>query len=580
MAARYKAIADAFARVVVSTSYRDKWITDHDFVRIIACEYDLAIDDTIKFDVVMLNRALKNDTRYSLAEDQDGCEAGTVFRKHYTPNVAGSNQRRTVFCYCIGNQPRLRPCGKWSDTISSFSLRSLRKRCGILVEQAEMFRKAIASTTTPVKRKHVAAIELVSVTKALPTHDIAAAIHPPIENVVPPPTVASPFTRSQVIRKPRLSKSVIEARSGPSRMQWDTGDTAVAEQSGQKIRRIAKDLEDSLQIDSGNDTAMAGVILSNMLQRQSMSEVKTLLTNQLSKDESTIEVQIATCIQSFLEHHQSKGPRKKCEQDAVDAVLVACSFGNINAASVANRLGTNRSIVQECKDRGQYLRDNDQRFEPAERQQRSDCYRDAATESVHAFCHSEEGSRLDTQSYRVFNTSNLDTGKTEKHPLRVWNTLGLGNRHRSFLESKTYKRFIEINPGKTIGIEVFRLSVYKCVRDPTPESCVDLLFSGLYEYMKAIKQGISTRKVIHKKIEQCECERHKNSREESVFDDEDASIMWEKLLAGRPIALIEATCCKKKEEPMLCSEVGREPPYHIPWACTSVDKDGKAQCEK
>jgi hypothetical protein len=84
MAARYKAIADAFARVVVSTSYRDKWITDHDFVRIIACEYDLAIDDTIKFDVVMLNRALKNDTRYSLAEDQDGCEAGTVFRKHYS----------------------------------------------------------------------------------------------------------------------------------------------------------------------------------------------------------------------------------------------------------------------------------------------------------------------------------------------------------------------------------------------------------------------------------------------------------------------------------------------------------------
>jgi hypothetical protein len=175
MAARYKAIADAFARVVVSTSYRDKWITDHDFVRIIACEYDLAIDDAIKFDVVMLNRALKNDTRYSLAEDQDGCEAGTVFRKHYTPNVAGSNQRRTVFCYCIGNQPRLHPCGKWSDNISSFSLRSLRKRCGILVEQAEMFRKAIASTTTPVKRKHVAAIELVSVTKALPTHDIAAA---------------------------------------------------------------------------------------------------------------------------------------------------------------------------------------------------------------------------------------------------------------------------------------------------------------------------------------------------------------------------------------------------------------------
>jgi hypothetical protein len=37
MATRNRAIADAFvARVVVYASYRDKWITDCDFVRIIA----------------------------------------------------------------------------------------------------------------------------------------------------------------------------------------------------------------------------------------------------------------------------------------------------------------------------------------------------------------------------------------------------------------------------------------------------------------------------------------------------------------------------------------------------------------
>jgi hypothetical protein len=98
-------------------------------------------------------------------------------------------------------------------------------------------------------------------------------------------------------------------------MEWDTGDTAVAEQSGRKIRRNAKeDLEDSLQIDSQNDTTTAGAILSNMVQRPSMSEVKTLLTmNQLAKDESTVETQIVTSIRRFLEHHQTKGTRKKCE---------------------------------------------------------------------------------------------------------------------------------------------------------------------------------------------------------------------------------------------------------------------------
>jgi hypothetical protein len=59
---------------------------------------------------------------------------------------------------------------------------------------------------------------------------------------------------------------------------------------------------------------------------------------------------------------------------------------------------------------GQGLRDDDKRFEPAERLQSSDCYRGAAMESVQAFYHSEEGSRLDTQSYRVFTMPNLETG--------------------------------------------------------------------------------------------------------------------------------------------------------------------------
>jgi hypothetical protein len=56
------------------------------------------------------------------------------------------------------------------------------------------------------------------------------------------------------------------------------------------------------------------------------------------------------------------------------------------------------------------LRDDDKRFEPAERQQSSDCFRGATTENVQAFCYSEEGSRLDTQSYRLFTVSDLGTG--------------------------------------------------------------------------------------------------------------------------------------------------------------------------
>jgi hypothetical protein len=407
MAARDKAIADAFARVVVCASYCDRWITDKDFVRIIACEHDLlASDDTLAFDVLMLNKALRVDIRFKGADDTDGREAGTVgtvFRKDYSPSVSGSTIRRKVFCYYIGKKGHPpKPIGsqKWSDDIVSFPL-ILPKQCDIVVEQAKMLRKAFA-TTTPAKRKAgseskpkakelakdplsetkesakdsssgtkdvakdslsetkvisthciAAAIHPVetkeiakdplSERKAIATHCVAAAIHPPFESVVPP----SPFTMSQLVRKPRLSGPVLSARSGPSRMEWDTGDGLVDTRS-RKIRRIATDFEDTLKIDAGNDIATAGAILSNLVRRPSMSEVRTILTNELTNDESSLEAKMATCIQSFFKHHASKGPRKKCEQDALDAVLVACSFGDVPAASVASRLGAFRLKVQEC----------------------------------------------------------------------------------------------------------------------------------------------------------------------------------------------------------------------------------------
>jgi hypothetical protein len=176
MEARNKAIADAFARVVICAVYCDRWITDYDFVRIIAHEHDLASDDTITFDEVMLNKALKLDSRFSGAEDPDGCEAGTIFRNYYSPRVAGSIKRRKVFCYYIVKTRSLSkpsPGKKWSDDIKSWSF-NLRKKCAIaeeanhdlakmLVEatkndrakQAKKLHKPIASTA-PTKRKPAA----------------------------------------------------------------------------------------------------------------------------------------------------------------------------------------------------------------------------------------------------------------------------------------------------------------------------------------------------------------------------------------------------------------------------------------
>jgi hypothetical protein len=194
--------------------------------------------------------------------------AGTVLRKDYSLSVYGCAKRRKVSCYYTGNighPPKPGRSQKWSNDIVSICL-NLRKQCDIVVKQAKMLRKAIASTT-PVKRKAVKANpKLKSLgktlcrkqtslgkilcrkqrvcersfyeTKAIATHCIVAAIHSPIESVVPPSAIAthcsvaaihspiesvvppSPFTKSQLVRKPRLSGPVLSARSFPQ--EWNT----------------------------------------------------------------------------------------------------------------------------------------------------------------------------------------------------------------------------------------------------------------------------------------------------------------------------------------------------------------------
>jgi hypothetical protein len=69
----------------------------------------------------------------------------------------------------------------------------------------------------------------------------------------------------------------------------------------------------------------------------------------------------------------------------------------------------------------------------------------------------------------------------------------------------------------------------------------------MYEHMRSIQKAISSRKCIRDLLEKCQCERHMKSREESVFD-EDEAIMWEELLTRRPREFVVLTCSKEKEE--------------------------------
>ena len=147
------------------------------------------------------------------------------------------------------------------------------------------------------------------------------------------------------------------------------------------------------------------------------------------------------------------------------------------------------------------------------------------------YCHSDEGSGVDTESRRVYKVKNEFTKELETHPLRVWHAVGRDERYKSFAESSAYEKFQKNNENKTISRTVFSATVCKCVRDPSPQPCVDLLRSGLKEYMIAIKNAIDQRPAIRNRLANCTCERHTRRRNESLFERDDnitdGLVMWE-----------------------------------------------------
>ena len=151
-----------------------------------------------------------------------------------------------------------------------------------------------------------------------------------------------------------------------------------------------------------------------------------------------------------------KGQRVKEEQDAIDAVLTASTFSLTDTDSkraVSECLQQRPNSVLDAFSRAKQMIANRLPFAPKTRKQRSDCYRDAARACIHDFCHSEEGSNVDTESYRVYKIKDPDTGEVENHPARVWNETSNAKRYQSFTESSMYKEFQDKSLGdKTLPV--------------------------------------------------------------------------------------------------------------------------------
>jgi hypothetical protein len=93
------------------------------------------------------------------------------------------------------------------------------------------------------------------------------------------------------------------------------------------------------------------------------------------------------------------------------------------------------------------MQKNETKFSSTERKVPKDSYRDGNALCVDAFCHSEEGSRVDTESKRIYKIKNpATTSMAESHSAPgVWNEATNGNWHVAFLTTETYRNCQQIN---------------------------------------------------------------------------------------------------------------------------------------
>jgi hypothetical protein len=396
-----------------------------------------------------------------------------------------------------------------------------------------------------------------------------------------PSSVLTPVSKAMSQLGPRKAKSALADRKAGT-IQWQEAAASVGESA---VAKEASKLEWLLNVISNKITSTATRILEKLLQRSSMSSITEQLVRSFTAASNDANAKVVAGIKSFLEHHTSRGSRIKEQQDAVDAVLVASTFAlepGDSYKALAEKIRARPDALSNAHVWAKKMIAENKKFTPKERQKRSDCYRDEARACVREFCH-DEGSNVDTESYRVYKIKDPDTGVVANHPARVWNETTHTKRYESFKTSNAYREFQANNNGRTIGKEVFRLEVCECVRNPSPQSCVDLHMSALSEYMKAIRSATMNFPAIKKRLEECNCERHTRSRQDDTYDAEPSystGTMWEDLLAKRPVDLIQATCCPAIEEKTLeYLGTSSSPPRQIPWRCTHFGPD-KKKCDE
>jgi hypothetical protein len=184
-----------------------------------------------------------------------------------------------------------------------------------------------------------------------------------------------------------------------------------------QLSRNAKDIETALATvckENPNNAAYSFVMFLNKKGREA---VRKKIISQLIP--SSDDHKIVDFLKAFVDHHAVRGTRQKEVQQAINVMLIACTFTleDVPVCRFSSLFGVHKNTITKCHDLVKQMITNNQPYQHTPRKERSDCTQEAAALAVNKFCHSEQSSNLDTAAYRFVQVLDANMGKETTPPI-------------------------------------------------------------------------------------------------------------------------------------------------------------------
>ena len=337
------------------------------------------------------------------------------------------------------------------------------------------------------------------------------------------------------------------------------------------VRKLAEMMENLLSTLTSRSAELAGDVLLKLIER--VPDVKEKVVCAFVENEAdSVEHNVASGVKSFIAHHSTKGGRKTVVQNAVNAVVTAALFDkedSVSMTSFSNFLGVKADeLLAKAHSHGQKMKEEKSYFSFVGREQWSDCVTKETRHCVFQFCHSDYGSRVDTNSKWMIPVLGL-VGKKEYHPQRNWYEVGEYSRYQRFCHSIEYSEFKKENPGCTISATTFCQHVCKCCIDPTDASCVDIIYSKIDHFQRGVLSALQEDFRLKSLADNCDCEVCIRANAVSAEPGDKEAVHWrlKQLLKVSPEMLVCSLCCEKAEHPDLCPGPDLPTPKLLKWKC-------------